>query len=590
MTSVRRLLKYMRPYWHQFAVGFLALILVAMANLAIPLLFRRVVALLTAGGSPLLLGLILLGAILLTLAKGVFSYAQKYLMSFVGHRVVANLRNEIFQHLQRLSLAYHESHRSGETVARITNDVNLIQASVAGGMADLLYNTLFLAGIIGTLFYLNWRLTLLTLITIPLAAWVIAKAGERIRAMSHRVQERTADLASLLQESLSGIRVVKAFTLEDLNARRFAAINEANFHASMKAAQIMATATPVIELVFTVALALVLWYAGLEVLRKALTLGDFIAFITLVGMAGTPFTALNVTFSGLQQALAAADRIFAFLDHEEEVKDAPDALVLPRIEGHVEFRNVTFGYRDGEPALAGINLEVRPGEVVALVGPSGAGKTTLVNLIPRFYDPDAGEVRVDGFDLRKVRIASLRRQIGLVPQETVLFNVSVRENIAYGKPDATDEEIIAAAKAANAYDFIMELPEGFATVIGERGASLSGGQRQRIAIARAILRDPRILILDEATSALDPESERSVQEALERLMRGRTTFVIAHRLSTIQFAQKIVVLAGGSIVEQGTHEELLAANGLYKRLYEKQLAGEGDLSAPAASPSGGESP
>ncbi|MCL6615471.1 MAG: ABC transporter ATP-binding protein/permease, partial [Firmicutes bacterium] len=346
-----------------------------------------------------------------------------------------------------------------------------------------------------------------------------------------------------------------AFTLEDLNARRFAAINEANFNASMKSAQIMATATPVIDLVFAAAISLVLWYAGLEVLRRTLTIGDLIAFISLVGMAGTPLAALSATFSGLQQALAASDRVFAFLDQKEEVKDAPDALVLSHIDGHVEFRNVTFAYREGEPALSGINLEVRPGEVVALVGPSGAGKTTLVNLIPRFYDPDAGQVLVDGFDLRTVQMASLRRQIGLVPQESILFNASVRENIAYGRLDATEEEIVAAARAANAYDFIMELPEGFDTILGERGASLSGGQRQRIAIARAILRDPRILILDEATSALDAESERLVQEALERLMQGRTTFVIAHRLSTIQFARKIVVLAGGSIAEQGTHEE-----------------------------------
>jgi len=285
---------------------------------------------------------------------------------------------------------------------------------------------------------------------------------------------------------------------------------------------------------------------------------------------------LTTSFNGLQQALAAGERIFSLLDREEDVKDAPDALVLPSISGHVEFRNVSFGYRDGQPVLSSINLEARPGEVVALVGPSGAGKTTLVNLIPRFYDPDAGQVLVDGFDLRTVQIASLRRQIGLVPQESILFNASVRENIAYGRLDATEEEIVAAAKAANAYDFIMELPEGFDTILGERGASLSGGQRQRIAIARAILRDPRILILDEATSALDAESERLVQEALERLMRGRTTFVIAHRLSTIQFARKIVVLAGGAIVEQGTHEELLAANGLYKRLYERQFTVESE--------------
>ncbi|MBI2914298.1 MAG: ABC transporter ATP-binding protein [Firmicutes bacterium] len=545
-------------------------------RLALPLvlgvgLFDKI---LVEKGDLQLLNLIILAILGAYLVNGVLHYAQTYLLAYVGQRVIVDLRNSVFDQLQRLSLAFHERRRSGDIISRVTGDMGLVQAALTTGVADFIRDVATLAGILGMAVYIHWRLAAVSFAIFPVAAVAVGVYGRRIRTFTRQVQERLGAVTAVLQESLLGIRVVKAFNMEEYEKRRFAGHNEQSFAAAMKSTRIVATAAPVVELLLISGMTAVVWFGAREVVEARLSPGELVAFLTYAGMAAGPVAGITRTYGVFQQAFAAADRIFELLDMAPDLEEPGNAVHLGAVRGEVAFRGVSFAYEPGNWVLREIDLVARPGEVIALVGPSGAGKTTMVNLIPRFYDPTEGCVEVDGHDLREVSVTSLRRQIGLVPQESVLFGVPVAENVAYGKPEATMDEIVAAAKAANAHDFIAELPSGYLSLLSEGGGNLSGGQRQRIAIARAILRDPKILILDEATSALDTESEALVQEALARLMWGRTTFIIAHRLSTVMAAHRILVLEQGRVVEEGGHDDLLARRGAYRRLFEAQFRGK----------------
>ena len=571
MKNYIRLLKYIKPYLQRMFVAIFCIILAASANLYVPWILRDIIDEVLTTKNMSMLNTIAGGIVVVFFLRGIFFYGQTYLMSYIGQKVIIDIREAIYRHLQRLSLSYYEKRQTGKLMSYITNDVAAVQGALVESMIELVTEGMTLIGSLAAMFYLHWQLSLLTLITAPLVGKTMNIFGKKLHRSSALIQERAADITSVLQESISSVRVIKSFAREDYEIDRFKEQNHQNFRAQMKNSQIMATLTPIIEFVAAIGITMIIWYGGREVINNNLTAGSLIAFLTYSVNLSNPIKRLSRVYGNIQKAMAAAERVFEVMDTKPEIEDLPDAIALAKIDGYVAFNNVTFEYKSGEPALKQVQLNVKPGQVVAIVGPSGAGKTTIGNLIPRFYDPVQGNITIDGIDIKTVTLKSLREQIGIVPQETILFNGSAYSNILYGRLEATYDEVLAAAKAANAHNFIMEMPEGYETQIGERGSKLSGGQKQRISIARAILKNPRILILDEATSALDTESEQLVQEAVDKLMVGRTSFVIAHRLSTVKRADIIVVMERGHLVEQGTHDELLALGGLYSKLYQVQF-------------------
>jgi subfamily B ATP-binding cassette protein MsbA len=572
MSYYSRFYPFIRPYLPKMLSAAGLVVGVALLNLALirlaGVLWDQITVQRNLQGMTHTIGLFLT----LVLAQGLLSVGHSYLTAWLSQHIMADFRTHVFAHLQRLSLSFFAKRRTGEILSRLMNDVSVIQTTLTETPIDSTKQLVTLIGGVAFLLIMNWRLCLLILALLPLLVLVARFFGRRLKALSTDIQDQTATATTLIEEVVSGIRVVKSFVQTRREEARFGNQVRTMLELALRRARVLAVFIPTITFLTLAAAAAVLWYGGKQVIDGTVSPGDLFAFVLFAGILIGPFGSAARVFAQIKEAQGAMRRVFEILDTTPEVHDAPNAIPMPPIAGHVSVSHVSFAYDSRQPVLIDVSFDTRPGEVIAFVGPTGSGKTTLVNLLHRFYDPSSGTITIDGHDLRDVRTDSLYRQIALVPQETILFGGTIFENIRYGREDATEQEVLDASHAANAHEFISLLPDGYQTVVGEKGVNLSGGQRQRIAIARAVLKNPRILMLDEATSALDTESERLVQEALERLMAGKTTFVVAHRLSTIQRADRILVLNRGRVVEQGDHTSLMEHKGLYHYLYTLRLA------------------
>ncbi len=573
MNNYRRLLKYVIPLWPKLLLSIIFMVIFSLLTSAIAFLVKPALDDIFLKQDAAMLKLLPLALIAIFLLKGVTNYLQSYFIGFVGNRVVTNIREEVYFHIQSLSLSFFTSIPSGALTSRVIYDIAMIQRSVSSVIAGLLKEIITSLGLIGVLFYRDWQLAIIALVILPLLFFPIFKYSRKLRRFSKKGQSQVAEISSFLQESFTGIRIIKAFIMESYNRREFNRINEKLFKLMIKRLKVKSLTAPISETFGGLAAAAVIWYGGSQVISGNSTPGNFFSFMTALFMLYGPIRSLNRSNNQVQEALAAGTRVFELLDTVAEIKDSSKALAIESFNDVICYNQVDFSYNQDE-ILKEVSLTIKKGETVAIVGRSGSGKTTMVNLLPRFYDVKGGKITVDGHDLREITQHSLRQQIAIVSQQTILFNDTVRNNITYGRTDVQDEELFAAAQSANAHNFIKKLPEGYDTIVGENGVKLSGGQQQRLSIARALLKNSPILILDEATSSLDTESEREVQEAINRLMEDRTTLVIAHRLSTITHADRIVTMADGRIIEIGNHQELLEKNGEYANLYKLQFREE----------------
>lgn len=580
MKFVSRAIRYLRPYWKLSLGAFLGLLLVNAANLMSPQLLRYLI---DEGITPLQMRQVWIavaGIVGVAVVRGLFNFLQRYWSEIASQGVAYDLRNKIFHKLQILSFSYHDRAQTGKLMTRMTSDVEMVRMFIGRGVVMLFSAIFMLLGTITLMFLMNWRLSLIVMGFIPLIVLLFVLFVRRILPVSKKVQKTLGALNTILQENLAGMRVVKAFARERFERERYGEKNVDLREINIKLVKILASFFPVIFMVANFATVGVVWGGGLMVIGETLTLGELVAFIGYIGYLLMPIFQVGMIGAMLSRAEASAERVFEVLDAESEVTEKPNAVPLPPIQGKVEFDEVSFRYVGGqEDVIHRLSFSAQPGEIIAILGQTGAGKSTIINLIPRFYDVTEGAVRIDGWDVRDVTLDSLRRQIGIVLQETNLFSGTIRENIAYGRPDATDQEVISAAQSAQAHEFISELPQGYETLVGERGVGLSGGQKQRVAIARALLVDPRILILDDSTSSVDAETEYKIQRALEKLMVGRTSFVIAQRISTVRNADKILMLEEGQLAAVGHHEKLLQESELYVEILETQFQDqEGALS------------
>lgn len=565
-----RLGPVIRPYGRKMAVAMVAMVLVAGFNALQAYMVKPLLDNIFVDKNRTLLNILPFALVAIFIVKGFFYFIYFYILEWIGQCVIRDLRNKLYAHMHDLSLNFFHKHPTGSLTSRIINDVALLQGAVSSALVKVLRDALSVIGLLGVIFYMDWRLAALSMVFLPLAFTPIVFFGRKFRQVSTNYQETIGETSGILHETIAGARIVKAFCMEQYEQQRFGRKIDKLFDILMLDTRFRSVSHPLMEVIGGLAMALIIWFGGYQVLKGTSTTGTFMSFLAALIMLYEPIKGVSKINSTIQSGMAAANRIFTLLDIPSDIVEREDAKELPPFREVIEFDQVGFAYENEMPVLRDINLRVRRGEVLAVVGPSGSGKTTFSNLLPRFYDVRQGTLRIDGHDVREVSLRSLRGQIAMVTQQTILFNDTVYNNIAYGRQGCTREEVVDAARAAYALDFIQELPKGFDTVIGESGARLSGGERQRVSIARAILKDTPILILDEATSSLDSESERQVQQALENLMQRRTTIVIAHRLSTIKNADRIIVMQEGRIVEEGTHDQLLAQHGEYELLHKMQ--------------------